>query len=162
MPLERSDLDEERAGFFKPFSQSVMRSLSADQWTAFCGLGSDEQRVAFVYDLPEVRQVALQQVYKQKDEAEAKARKDEGNKLFSEGNYAGAMRCYSQAMAKSPFKGMVFCWQDGAGKVEVVHARLGHSHQSISRTLGISHVFRSLIGILTGYDYRHNHFSNDC
>ena len=105
MPLERSDLDEERPGFFKPFSQSVLRSLSADQWTEFCSLTSDEQRVAFVYDLPEVRQVALQQVYKKKDEVEAKARKDEGNKLFSEGNYQGAMRCYSQAMAKAPFKG---------------------------------------------------------
>ncbi|XP_043190346.1 SET and MYND domain-containing protein 4-like [Amphibalanus amphitrite] len=104
MPLERPELDEERAGFFRPFSQSVMRSLSADQWTGFCALSSDEQRVAFVYELPEVRQVALQHVYKEKDETEARARKDEGNKLFSEGNYPAAMRCYSQAMAKAPYK----------------------------------------------------------
>ena len=105
MPLDHPDLDEERAGFFKPFSQSVMRSLSAVQWTGFCGLTSHEQRVTFVYDLPEVKQVALQHVFKGKDEAEAKARKDEGNKFFSEGNYAAAMRCYSQAMAKAPYKG---------------------------------------------------------
>ncbi|XP_037075445.1 SET and MYND domain-containing protein 4-like [Pollicipes pollicipes] len=110
------ELDEERQGFFRPFSQGVFRGLRADQWASFCSLSSDEQRIGFVYDLPEVRQVALAEVFKEKDEAEAKKKKDEGNAAFLAGDYPAAMRCYSRAMAVAPFK------EDGTSELVAVCA----------------------------------------
>lgn len=99
------ELDDERPGFFRAFTQAVHRSLTTDQWQHFASLTSDSERVQLLYHLPEVRKVALSALHQNKDEAEAKQRKDEGNKAFAAGDYAKAMRCYSQAIVAAPFKG---------------------------------------------------------
>ncbi|GBP27836.1 SET and MYND domain-containing protein 4 [Eumeta japonica] len=107
-------MSEENEGFFRRFHETVTRSMDDVGRNNFANLESDSKRVAYVWELPAVRNYNLaddlekcQTIAKfpvAKDSETARNFKSEGNGAVQKGDWAKALHFYNQSLMHMPQK----------------------------------------------------------
>ncbi|CAL4136244.1 unnamed protein product [Meganyctiphanes norvegica] len=98
----KRDINKEMPGFFKDYAKMVRMAITNDKFNEFTKCTTDEERIRFIFAIPEVHDISLKTYFRPKSEKEAVDYKEQGNKAFGKNENAAALRFYSQAVLKAP------------------------------------------------------------